>query len=115
MLPTDPAIHRYPVAQKGLYSPTMCRRCRALLSLTGFARIIDRRHSPSAVLVCPQTLLGAGAFLCAAGPNRFKITQHRLSYGDFLMQKWELTYEIIGSAVAIGALLVLLWHLGFVS
>ena len=31
------------------------------------------------------------------------------------MQKWELTYEIIGSAVAIGALLVLLWHLGFVS
>ncbi len=31
------------------------------------------------------------------------------------MQKWELTYEIIGSAVAIGALLVLLWHLGFVN
>ncbi len=31
------------------------------------------------------------------------------------MQKWELTYEIIGSAVAISALLVLLWHLGFVS
>ncbi len=31
------------------------------------------------------------------------------------MHKWELTYEIIGSAVAISALLVLLWHLGFVS
>jgi hypothetical protein len=31
------------------------------------------------------------------------------------MQKWELTYEIIGSAVVISALLVLLWHLGFVS
>ncbi len=56
-----------------------------------------------------------GASSCVAGPNRFKVTQHRLSYGDFLMQKWELTYEIIGSAVAIGALLVLLWHLGFVS
>ncbi len=57
----------------------------------------------------------SGASSCVAGPNRFKVTQHRLSYGDFLMQKWELTYEIIGSAVAIGALLVLLWHFGFVS
>ncbi len=56
-----------------------------------------------------------GASSCAAGPNRFKVTQHRLSYGDFLMQKWELTYEIVGSAVAIGALLVLLWRLGLVS
>ena len=56
-----------------------------------------------------------GAFLCVAGPNRSKVTQHRLSYGDFLMQKWELTYEIVGSAVVIGALLVLLWHFGFVS
>ncbi len=31
------------------------------------------------------------------------------------MQKWELTYEIVGSAIAIGALLVLLWRLGLVS
>ncbi len=31
------------------------------------------------------------------------------------MQKWKLTYEIVGSAVAISALLFLLWHLGFVS
>ncbi len=31
------------------------------------------------------------------------------------MQKWELTYEIVGSAIAIGALLVLLWLLGLVS
>ncbi len=54
-------------------------------------------------------------FSCVTGPNRFKVTQHRLSYGDFLMQKWELIYEIIGSAVTISALLVLLWHLGFVS
>ncbi len=55
------------------------------------------------------------ARVAVAGPNRFKVTQHRLSYGDFLMQKWELTYEIIGSAVAISALLVPLWRLGFVS
>jgi hypothetical protein len=31
------------------------------------------------------------------------------------MQKWELTYEIVGSAIAIGALLVLLWYLGLAS
>ncbi len=31
------------------------------------------------------------------------------------MQKWELTYEIVGSAIAIGALLVLFWLLGLVS
>ncbi len=31
------------------------------------------------------------------------------------MQKWELTYEIVGSAIIIGALIFLLWLLGFVS
>ncbi len=31
------------------------------------------------------------------------------------MQKWELTYEIVGSAIAIGALLFLLWLFGIVS
>ncbi len=31
------------------------------------------------------------------------------------MQKWALTYEIVGLAIAIGALHVLLWHLGLVS
>ncbi len=31
------------------------------------------------------------------------------------MQKWELTYEIVGSAIAIGALLVLFWLLGLVN
>ncbi len=31
------------------------------------------------------------------------------------MQKWELTYEIVGSAITIGALLFLLWFLGIVS
>jgi hypothetical protein len=27
------------------------------------------------------------------------------------MQKWELTFEIVGSAIAIGSLLVLFWLL----
>jgi hypothetical protein len=31
------------------------------------------------------------------------------------MQKLELTYEIVGSAIIIGAVLVLLWRLGLVS
>ena len=31
------------------------------------------------------------------------------------MQKWELTYEIIGSAVAISALLSLLWFIGILN
>ncbi len=31
------------------------------------------------------------------------------------MQKWELTYEIVGSAIAIGALLFLLWFFGIAS
>ncbi len=31
------------------------------------------------------------------------------------MQKWEVTYEIVGLAIAIGALHILLWHLGLVS
>jgi hypothetical protein len=31
------------------------------------------------------------------------------------MQKLELTYEIVGSVIIIGAVLVLLWRLGLVS
>ena len=31
------------------------------------------------------------------------------------MQKWELAYEIVGSAIVIGSLLFLLWLFGFVS
>ena len=31
------------------------------------------------------------------------------------MKKWELTYEIAGSAIAVGALLILLWRFGLVS
>ncbi len=31
------------------------------------------------------------------------------------MQKWELTFEIVGSAIVIGTLLSLLWLFGFVS
>ena len=31
------------------------------------------------------------------------------------MQKWELTFEIVGSAIVIGSLLFLLWYIGFVS
>ncbi len=30
------------------------------------------------------------------------------------MQKWELTYEIVGLAIAIGALHFVLWHTGLV-
>ena len=40
---------------------------------------------------------------------------HSESYGGPLMQKWELTYEIVGSVILIGALLSLLWFIGFVS
>jgi hypothetical protein len=31
------------------------------------------------------------------------------------MRKWELTFEIVGSALVIGFLLSLLWLFGFVS
>ncbi len=31
------------------------------------------------------------------------------------MQKWDLPYEIVGSAIAIGALLFLFWLLGLLS
>ncbi len=31
------------------------------------------------------------------------------------MQKWAFTYEIVGSAIAIGVLLFLFWLLGLVS
>lgn len=52
---------------------------------------------------------------CAANPNRFKIMLHCESYGGQLMQIWELTFEIVGSAILICALLSLLWFTGFVS
>ena len=66
------------------------------------------------------TKSGTGAplrrrFSCVAGPNRLKVTAAQLVLRRLSMQKWELTYEIVGSAIAIGALLVLLWHFGFVS
>ncbi len=54
-------------------------------------------------------------FSCAAGPNRLKVTAAQLVLRRLSMQKWELTYEIVGSAIAIGALLVLLWYLGLAS
>ncbi len=40
---------------------------------------------------------------------------HSESYGGLLMQIWELTYEIVGSSILIGALLSLLWFIGLVS
>ncbi len=54
-------------------------------------------------------------FSCIAGPNRLKVTAAQLVLRRLSMQKWELTYEIVGSAIAIGALLVLLWYLGLAS
>ncbi len=68
----------------------------------------------------PGTKSGTGAplrrrFSCVAGPNRLKVTAAQLVLRRLSMQKWELTYEIVGSAIAIGALLVLLWLLGLVS
>ena len=59
---------------------------------------------------------GSGRGLsCVADPNRLRVTLHCVSYGGLLMQIWELTYEIVGSAMLIGALLSLLWFIGFVS
>jgi hypothetical protein len=58
-------------------------------------------------------LLGSGPFL-RRQPESFRILSHCESYGGQLMQIWELTYEIVGSAILIGALLFLLWFTGFV-
>ncbi len=63
----------------------------------------------------PQPAPLRRGFSCIAGPNRFNVSLHWKSYGGLLMQKWELTFEIVGSAIVIGSLLFLLWFLGFVS
>ncbi len=75
---------------------------------------IDRMMGRSASTISRELALRRG-FSCVAGPNRLKVTAAQLVLRRLSMQKWELTCEIVGSAIAIGALLVLLWHLGFVS
>ncbi len=80
--------------------------------LAKFARSKTSQVSDTPRYELPRS---GGAFLASLARIASRLQRTGLSYGGFLMQKWELTYEIIGSAVAIGALLVLLWHFGFVS
>ncbi len=55
-------------------------------------------------------------FSCVAGPNRFKVTSPRgQRYGDFLMQKQTLLFEIVCGAIIIGVVLSLMWLLGLTT
>ena len=64
----------------------------------------------------PEALLQRRGFSCVAGPNRFKVPSPRgQRYGDFLMQKQTLLYEIVFGAIAIGAVLSLMWLLGLTT
>ena len=57
------------------------------------------------------------AFLsCVVGLNRFKTTPPLgQRYGGFQMQNHTLLYEITCGAIAIGAVLSLMWLLGFTT
>ena len=72
-------------------------------------------QSRDIVQVSPAPALCKGrGFSCAAGPNRFKTTSPSgQCYGDFLMQT--LLFEITCSAMAIGAVLSLMWLLGLTT
>ncbi len=64
----------------------------------------------------PEASLQQKGFSCVAGPNRFKVTSPRgQCYGDYLMQKQTLLIEIVCGAIAIGAVLSLMWLLGLTT
>ncbi len=64
----------------------------------------------------PEAPLQRRSFSCVAGPNRFKVTSPRgQRYGNFLMQKQTLLFEIVCGAIAISAVLSLMWLLGLTT
>ena len=64
----------------------------------------------------PVAPLQRRGFSCVAGPNRFKVTSPRgQRYGGFLMQRQTLLFEIVCSAIAVGAVLSLMWLLGLTT
>ena len=73
----------------------------------------DVRLDEGRLTVAPLQRRG---FSCVAGPNRFKVTSPRgQRYGDFLMQRQTLLFEIVFGAIAVGAVLLLMWLLGLTT
>ncbi len=53
---------------------------------------------------------------CFAGPNRFKVRSPRgQRYGDFLMQKQTLLFEVVCGVITIGVMFSLMWLLGLTT
>ncbi len=64
----------------------------------------------------PEAPLQRRGFSCVAGPNRFKVTSPRgQRYGDYLMQKQTLLFEVVCGVIAIGVMFSLMWLLGLTT
>ena len=64
----------------------------------------------------PEAPLQRRGFSCFTGPNRFKVSSLRgQRYGDILMQRDSLLFEIVCGVIAIGVMFSLMWLLGLTT
>ncbi len=64
----------------------------------------------------PEAPLQRRGFSCIAGPNQFKVTSPGgQRFGDFLMQKQTLLFEVVCGVIAIGVMFSLMLLLGLTT